>query len=45
MTTTDTGRELLWTPAEIGGSGHRDVRPRQDRAAALTSGRKERGAS
>ena len=27
MTTRDTGRELLWTPSEIGGSGHRDARP------------------
>src|ERR1700758_3256536 len=26
MTTGDTGRELLWTPSEIGGSGHRDAR-------------------
>ncbi len=27
MTTRDTGRELLWTPSEIGGSGHRDASP------------------
>ena len=45
MTTRDTGRELLWTPSEIGGSGHRDARLKAGRAAALTSGRKERGAS
>jgi len=32
MTTTDTGRELLWTPSEFGGSGHRDARPMAERA-------------
>jgi hypothetical protein len=41
MTTTETGRELLWTPSEIGGSGHREARLVAGCAAALTSGREE----
>ncbi len=48
MTTRDTGRELLWTPSEIGGSGHRDARPVAGPRRGPNVGRKEskeRGAS
>jgi len=41
MTTRDTGRELLRTPSEIGGSGQRDARLVAGPCRGLASGRKE----
>ena len=43
MTTRDTGRELLWTPSEIGGSGHRDARLKAGPRRGPTAGTQGKG--
>src|SRR5271166_3531409 len=43
MTTRDTGRELLWTSSEIGGSGHRDARPMAGPRRGPSAGTQRKG--